>query len=89
MGLTCRLIQASIVHHGQATADHLWSNISPWLREDVEFITSVDEVFNTAPYVGLHIRRGDKISSHEAKFVGAEVRETSSAGGGERVRRPK
>ncbi|CAM9799642.1 unnamed protein product, partial [Laminaria digitata] len=53
-------------------AKYLWSFMTPWLRNDVHFVTHAEKAFNgSAPFLGIHIRRGDKIK--EAKAVAVEV----------------
>lgn len=56
-------------------AKHLWSFMTPWLREEVGLIAQATHkgAFERWPYIGLHIRRGDKVSTREAAFHGAEV----------------
>ncbi|CBJ33653.1 Alpha-(1,6)-fucosyltransferase, family GT23 [Ectocarpus siliculosus] len=47
-----------------AMAKYLWSNVTPWLQADVDFVTraSPSDVFQESPFLGLHIRRGDKVT---------------------------
>ncbi|CAN0312629.1 unnamed protein product [Ectocarpus sp. 12 AP-2014] len=53
-----------------AMAKYLWSNVTPWLQADVDFVTraSPSDVFQESPFLGLHIRRGDKVSQGEASM---------------------
>eukprot|EP00904_Undaria_pinnatifida_P002353 jgi/Undpi1/12118/HiC_scaffold_5.g01794.m1 len=44
-----------------AVAKFLWSFITPWVRRDVRQVTSLRGTFGTSPFIGLHIRRGDKL----------------------------
>ena len=48
-------------------AKYLWSHLTPWIRKDIEFVKHYSDVFQTKPYVGIHVRRGDKLI-HEAKY---------------------
>ena len=49
-------------------AKYLWSHMTPWLRRDVDLVKNK---FQKSPYLGMHIRRGDKLI-HEAKKVETE-----------------
>ena len=49
-------------------AKYLWSHMTPWLRRDVDLVKNK---FQKSPYLGMHIRRGDKIV-REAKKVETE-----------------
>lgn len=53
----------------------MWKNITPWLAEDIRKETELPEldVFRNEPFVGLHIRRGDKISEGEMEKIDAKV----------------
>lgn len=59
----------------QVMAKFLWSFITPWLRKDVHIVTQVRETFGRSPFIGVHIRRGDKISGegHMGLKKSAEV----------------
>jgi len=48
---------------------YIWSYMTPWLKRDINLIES--NIFNE-PYIGLHIRRGDKVIYGEAKAVEVE-----------------
>ncbi|CAM9316215.1 unnamed protein product [Laminaria digitata] len=49
-------------------ATYLWSYVAPWLRKDLDFVAShVEETFQGSPFVGIHVRRGDKITTGEGK----------------------
>ncbi|CAM9470553.1 unnamed protein product, partial [Hapterophycus canaliculatus] len=52
-------------------ARHFWKNLSPHLEEDVRKTLDRPEVdiFLKQPYVGFHIRRGDKVAEGEAAKV--------------------
>lgn len=60
----------------QVMARYFWNNLTPWLEEDIE--KALDrpqvDVFRREPYVGLHIRRGDKVAEGEAKKVDTKVK---------------
>ena len=47
---------------------YLWSHMTPWLRRDVDLLKNK---FKKSPYLGMHIRRGDKLVI-EAKKVETE-----------------
>lgn len=53
-----------------------WSRRTPWIKDDVRNVTYADAVaaVNDVPFVGIHIRRGDKVKTHEAEYYRAEVR---------------
>eukprot|EP00904_Undaria_pinnatifida_P006339 jgi/Undpi1/2835/HiC_scaffold_14.g06212.m1 len=53
-------------------AKYLWSHMTPWLRKDVDFVTHIEDTFQQSPFVALHIRRGDKITQHEAQEIDVE-----------------
>lgn len=57
-----------------AMAKYLWSNMTPWLKADVDVVARAPEsdVFERSPFLALHVRRGDKIKLHEAKFYPCE-----------------
>lgn len=57
-------------------ARYMWTNIEPTLQEHVrkEVDSPELEVFRQSPYVGLHIRRGDKIAEGEMEMVETKVR---------------
>ena len=57
----------------QVIARHLWSHMTPWLRNDVEFVIHAEKAVEGSPFLGLHIRRGDKIVV-EAQAIPVEVR---------------
>ena len=59
----------------QVVAKYLWSHMTPWLRKDVDFVTHIEDTFQQSPFVALHIRRGDKITQHEAQEIDVEVRQ--------------
>lgn len=56
-------------------AEYLWSHLTPWVKDDMRKVTDADAVaaLHNVPFVGIHIRRGDKITQHEAKFYDVEV----------------
>ncbi|CAM9400430.1 unnamed protein product, partial [Hapterophycus canaliculatus] len=51
-------------------ASYLWKNITPWLQADVNDVIRAPPtgVFRESPFLGLHIRRGDKVTSGEAAW---------------------
>ena len=57
-------------------ARYLWQHLTPWLEEDVRAALSRPDVqaLRQQPYVGFHIRRGDKVSEGEAPKVETQVR---------------
>ncbi|CAB1121484.1 GT23 [Ectocarpus sp. CCAP 1310/34] len=63
----------------QVMARLLWKNLTPWLQEDVrKALERPDlDVFRRKPFVGLHVRRGDKVGEGEAQKV--ETKEYLSA----------
>ena len=48
---------------------HMWSHMTPWLKRD---INTIEYKILNEPYIGLHIRRGDKVIYGEAKAVEVE-----------------
>ncbi|CAN0067173.1 unnamed protein product [Pylaiella littoralis] len=58
---------------------YFWNNLTPWLEEDIENALDRPEVdvFREKPYVGFHVRRGDKVAEGEAEKV--ETKEYLSA----------
>ena len=54
----------------------MWKNIEPALQEHVrkEVERPKLDVFRQSGYVGLHIRRGDKIAEGEMEMVETHVR---------------
>ena len=54
-------------------AGYLWSHMTPWLRNDVEIVIHAEKAVEGSPFLGLHIRRGDKIVV-EAQAIPVEVR---------------
>lgn len=57
-------------------ARYMWKNIEPALQEHVRKEVERPEldVFRQSGYVGLHIRRGDKIAEGEMEMVETHVR---------------
>lgn len=60
-------------------AGHLDRFRQPWLVRDVNALLQQKEIrhLQATPYVGLHVRRGDKLV-HEAQAVAIEVRTSAS-----------
>ncbi|CAN0059346.1 unnamed protein product, partial [Ectocarpus sp. 6 AP-2014] len=53
-------------------ARHIWGHFQPWVEDDVrELNACLPTGVREGPYVGLHIRRGDKLA-HEADLTPAE-----------------
>ncbi|CAM9350478.1 unnamed protein product, partial [Laminaria digitata] len=52
-------------------AKYLWSYMTPWLRKDVHFVTHAEKAFQGSPFLGLHVRRGDKLRA-EANAIAVE-----------------
>lgn len=60
------------VDHMEAMAvicKHLFTYIRPWMRRDIDRLLSLYGTKKKFPYIGLHIRRGDKISMREAHYI--------------------
>lgn len=53
---------------------NIWDHLAPWTRRDVDSVTNSDsfKVFQESPFLGLHVRRGDKLSTHEATLIPLE-----------------
>lgn len=60
----------------QVMARYLWEHLTPWLEEDVRVALERPDVqaLRQKPYVGFHIRRGDKVSTGEADKMETKVR---------------
>ncbi|CAM9447993.1 unnamed protein product, partial [Laminaria digitata] len=52
-------------------AKYLWSYMTPWFRADVNFVTHAEKAFEGSAFLGIHVRRGDKLIK-EAKAVGVK-----------------
>ncbi|CAM9648443.1 unnamed protein product [Laminaria digitata] len=52
-------------------AKYLWSYMTPWLRKDVHLVTHAEKVFQGSLFLGLHVRRGDKLGA-EANAIAVE-----------------
>lgn len=65
-------------------AQYLWGRLAPWIEEDIESIVRANSTaaLSKEPYIGLHIRRGDKVSKGEAKYIDTEVGGTDGGGRG-------
>ena len=57
----------------QVMAKYLWSYMTPWVRNDVNFVIHTQKVVEGLPFLGMHVRRGDKLAD-EAKATGVKVR---------------
>lgn len=80
IGVTCKMHATGGANHYtycpiliQVLAKYLWNHMTPWLRNDVNFVTHAEEAFEGSPFLGLHVRRGDKIG-REATAVDVKVR---------------
>eukprot|EP00904_Undaria_pinnatifida_P001895 jgi/Undpi1/11706/HiC_scaffold_36.g14001.m1 len=51
----------------------LWSSMTTWLRRDVRYVTHSREIFQTSPFIAIHIRRGDKIRQNSALLQDTEA----------------
>eukprot|EP00904_Undaria_pinnatifida_P007288 jgi/Undpi1/368/HiC_scaffold_1.g00364.m1 len=51
-----------------AMAKFLWSFITPWILRDTRTVTHTRQTFENAPFIGLHIRRGDKIVGRAIRY---------------------
>lgn len=62
-------------------AQYVWSQLTPWIKNDIRDVTHADAAagVNDVAFIGIHIRRGDKVKHHEAKFYRAEVSPHSGA----------
>ena len=47
--------------------------MAPWVRKDVNFVIHAEKVVEGLPFLGMHVRRGDKLVD-EAKAVDVKVR---------------
>lgn len=49
--------------------------MTPWLQNNIHHATQNDDLqgFNDSPYVGIHVRRGDKVKEGEADLIETEV----------------
>ena len=47
--------------------------MTPWFRNDVHFVTHAEKAVDGSPFLGIHVRRGDKLYA-EAEAVAVEVR---------------
>ena len=50
---------------------NIWNHMTPWMRKDLDKDYD-NTLFMESKYLGLHIRRGDKVKSGEAKAVEVE-----------------
>lgn len=64
----------------QALADHFMSHLQPWLLDDVHSLLSETELaaFEERKYIGVHVRRGDKLHSPEGRKIESEARSVES-----------
>lgn len=58
-------------------ASYLWGYLTPWIKDAVEAIVDKPSAWKTKdfPFIALHVRRGDKLTSDEADKAEAEVRD--------------
>lgn len=61
--------------NAQVVSKYLWSHTTPWLQKNIHDATHGGDLqkFSDSPFVGIHVRRGDKIKEGEADLIGAEV----------------
>lgn len=66
-------LDTDIDHMGAVAVltEHIWNHMTPWTRRNVDSVFN-NESFEESPYIGLHVRRGDKLWS-EAKLTPVEV----------------
>lgn len=62
----------------QVMAERLWDYMTPWLKSEVDAVirkatNSTEKETRFSPFVGIHIRRGDKIAKGEANVTSSEV----------------
>ncbi|CAM9749320.1 unnamed protein product [Ascophyllum nodosum] len=57
-----------------AMASYLWSYMTPWLKRDIDIVVRApkEDVFREHPFLGVHIRRGDKVANKEASNHASE-----------------
>lgn len=70
-------LESSNVDHMGALAvvsKYLWRHMTPWLQNNIHHATQNDDLqgFNDSPYVGIHVRRGDKVKEGEADLIETE-----------------
>lgn len=53
--------------------------MTPWLQHDVNTVINLKDTFQRSPFVGIHVRRGDKLD-REAELHKAEVRNYQPGG---------
>ena len=49
--------------------------MTPWLKRDIDIVVRApkEDVFREHPFLGVHIRRGDKVANKEASNHASEV----------------
>lgn len=59
----------------QVLAKYLWSNLTPWLQADANFIAHapVSAGFDQLPFLAIHVRRGDKVAEGQGDMYTCEV----------------
>lgn len=66
----------SVDHAGASAvmASYLWGYLTPWIKDAVEAIVDKPSAWKTKdfPFIALHVRRGDKLTSDEADKAEAE-----------------
>ena len=65
----------------QVMSKFLWGHRTPWLRRDVNVVTGVRKIFETSPFIAIHIRRGDRIVGQDVRLK-HDVKVTSIVRGG-------
>lgn len=59
-------------------ATYLWSHMTPWLKRNIHYVTHVGGHLSEVPFVGIHVRRGDKVTEGEAQRWEVDVSYVSS-----------
>ena len=57
-------------------ANHLLSHLQPWLLDDMHSILNEPEAASVrgGKYIGIHVRRGDKIRTSRGSLIESEAR---------------
>lgn len=60
-------------------ADHLMSHLQPWLVDDIHAILNEPEpaAVKGHRYIGIHVRRGDKLHTPQGKRIESEARSSA------------
>lgn len=59
-------------------ADHIMSHLQPWVLDDIQALLSEPELsaVRARKYVGIHVRRGDKLQTPQGSRIESEARRT-------------